>query len=97
LYAAEKFVGSSSSDSQPVEHRGIGQLLGRFGISSGWSESPDHRIKLVGTFMSERLAALEKVLKLMGIDARVVEFRLRRVNIMNMNMSRTLDPIRVVG
>jgi len=32
--------------------------------------------------MSERLAALDKVLELMGIDARVVEFRLGRVDIL---------------
>ena len=66
-----------------VEQRGVRQLLGCFGIPSGRSESPDHRVKLGVTFMSERLAALEKVLELMRIDACVVKLRPGRLNVQN--------------
>src|SRR5215472_12762890 len=72
--------GNVAQRPQPVEQGGIGQLLGCLGASSGRSESPNHSIKLVVTFMSDRLAPLEKVLELTRIDACVIEFRPGRVN-----------------
>src|SRR6516164_8162949 len=66
--------GNVAQRPQPVEQGGVGQLLGRLGISSGRGESPHYGIKLVVTFMSDRLAALDKVVELIRIDARVVEF-----------------------